>query len=462
MYTKSISSILLAGAIMVGCNSAPEPIAIEPSPNHPEWSASTNIYEVNIRQYTPEGTFNAFTEHLPRLQEMGVDVLWFMPIQPIGVERRKGELGSYYSISDYRGINPEFGTHDDFHDMVLKIHEFGMKVIIDWVPNHTAWDHVWMYEHPEFYYIDPETGEISNGRDDHNRATDWTDVAELDYANPEVHHFMMEDMRFWIEEHDIDGFRCDMAGGQTSDFWRRTIQELRMAKPDIFMLAESNFPAMHDFGFNASYAWEFHHLLNKVAQGEAPVSEIEQYINFDAKRFPADAMRMMFIDNHDENSWNGTVESRLGLNAHAAFALALTMPNSLPLIYSGQEVGLNHSLEFFKRDTIDWNGPSQADFYAKMLELKSSQPALRNGGWGGAYHRIEVSHPRCFAVGRHLEGNTVVTLVNFSSEDLTVNMSGVPKGKYVDWMDGEKANLGIGGADIDIPANSYIVLVNRE
>jgi len=461
MLNKSILSLLLAGVILVGCNSKPEPIAIDPSPIHPEWTANTNIYEVNVRQYTPEGTFNAFAEHLPRLQEMGVDILWFMPVQPIGVARRKGELGSYYSISDYRGINPEFGTHDDFHELVMKIHELGMKVIIDWVPNHTAWDHYWMEEHPDFYYIDPETGEISNGRNDHNQPTDWTDVAELDYNNPEMQHFMIEDMRFWIEEHDIDGFRCDMAGGQTEDFWRRANEDLRNVKRNIFMLAESNFPVLHDCGFNASYAWEFHHLLNKVARGEAPVSEIEHYIHLDAKRFPQDAMRMMFIDNHDENSWNGTVESRLGPNAQAAFALALTMPNSIPLIYSGQEVSLNHSLEFFQRDTINWDGPSQADFYSSMLTLKSTQPALRNGDWGGAYHRIEVDHPRCFAVGRHLEGNTVVTLVNFSGEDLTVNMSGVPKGKYVDWVDGETANLGIGGADIDIPANSYMVLVRN-
>ena len=209
---KKLFTLAAAALILASC-SQPEKVVDAPHEFHPEWSKNANMYEVNIRQYTPEGTFAAFQTHLPRLREMGVDILWLMPIQPIGVKNRKGVLGSYYSIQDYRGINSEFGTEEDFRNLVQAAHEQGFKLIIDWVPNHTAWDHPWMTESPDFYYQDPETGEISNGRDDHNNPTDWTDVAELDYSNPAMMEAQRQDMIYWIDEYQIDGFRVDMAGG---------------------------------------------------------------------------------------------------------------------------------------------------------------------------------------------------------------------------------------------------------
>ena len=442
---------------------APAPAEVVDAPHdfHPEWTKNTNIYEVNVRQYTSEGTFAAFQTHLPRLRDMGVEVLWFMPVQPIGVKNRKGVLGSYYSIQDYRGVNPEFGTAEDLHALIEEAHEMGFKIMLDWVPNHTAWDHPWMHESPDFYYIDPETNRISNGRDDHNNATDWTDVAELDYSNPAMMEAQRQDMLYWIDEYQIDGFRVDMAGGQTQDYWTETIDHLRAHKPEIFMLAESEYFYLHESRFDMTYGWEFHHLLNNVAGKGTDVATIDEYLARQARDFPADGYRLYFIDNHDENSWNGTVEKRIGKNAQGAFILCTTLSQSLPLIYSGQEVGLNKSLRFFERDTIDWTAPSQADFYSKALALKKTQGALANGSWGGAQTRITTNNPSVYAFSRVKGDNIVTVFVNFSAEKVTIDYSGAIDKDYTNWFTGEEAKLQE-AAQISLPANGYLVLTHGE
>jgi alpha-amylase len=457
---KKLFTLAAAALILASC-SQPEKVVDAPHEFHPEWSKNANMYEVNIRQYTPEGTFAAFQMHLPRLREMGVDILWLMPIQPIGVKNRKGVLGSYYSIQDYRGINSEFGTEEDFRNLVQAAYEQGFKLIIDWVPNHTAWDHPWMTESPDFYYQDPETGEISNGRDDHNNPTDWTDVAELDYSNPAMMEAQRQDMIYWIDEYQIDGFRVDMAGGQTQDYWTETIQHLRGHNPEIFMLAESEYFYLHESQFDMTYGWEFHHLLNNAAGKGADVATIDDYLARQAKDFPADGYRLYFIDNHDENSWNGTVEKRIGNNAHAAFVLCATMSQGMPLIYSGQEVGLNKSLRFFERDTIDWSAPSQADFYSKALALKKTQGALANGSWGGAQTRITTNNPSVYAFSRVKGDNIVTVFVNFSAEEVTIDYSGAIDEDYTNWFTGEEAELEEAG-QITLPANGYLVLTHGE
>lgn len=210
----------------------------------PEWVKNAVIYEVNVRQYTPEGTFNAFTEHLPRLKTLGVDILWFMPVNPIGVKNRKGPLGSYYSVKDYTAVNPEFGTMEDFRRLVEQVHEQGMYAIIDWVPNHTAWDHRWTKEHPDWYKQD-EKGEFVS-------PFDWTDVIQLDYDNEEMRQEMIEEMIFWIRESDIDGYRCDVAHMVPVDFWDEARKELDKVKP-VFMLAESDQYFLHKNAFDMTY-----------------------------------------------------------------------------------------------------------------------------------------------------------------------------------------------------------------
>ena len=442
--------ILAAGLVFSWITSVAQPL------EHAEWTRNATLYEVNTRQATPEGTFNAFQSHLPRLKEMGVDILWFMPIQPIGVLHRKGILGSYYSISDYTAINPEFGSEYDFEMLVMAAHALEMKVIIDWVPNHTAWDHHWMTEHPEYFWRDAQ-GIISNGRNDHDQPTDWTDVAELDYSNDGLQQAMREEMAWWVHRFQLDGFRCDMAGGVPFDFWAETNRQLRDLKPDLFLLAESNFPGMHRSGFDMTYGWEFHHVLNKVAGKGESVAALDSYLAKQRKEFPEDAYLMMFIDNHDENSWNGTVQKRLGANAQAAFALCVAWEKSMPLIYNGQEVSLNKSLRFFERDTIDWNGSPQTDFYSRMMDLKHKQPALANGQYGGEQIPITTQNDRVYAFSRSKGDNTVVFMANFDGEEQKIHYSGAPAGTYTNAITGKKIRWSAKGKKV-LPANSFYFL----
>lgn len=339
-------------------------------PRAPQWAAQATIYEVNIRQYTPEGTINAFREHLGRLDSMGVEILWIMPVQPIGKKNRKGPLGSYYSIRDYTAINPQFGSMADFKALVKEAHEWGMHVILDWVANHTAFDHPWTAQHPEWYHHD-STGAIKAP------VEDWSDVADLNYEEPGLRQAMRQAMRFWVEEAGVDGFRCDVAMMVPMDFWVNTRRSLDSLK-DVFMLAEAEGPAFYK-AFDMTYGWELHHLMNETAQGKTSPAELMDYIHHsDSAYGPAD-LRMYFTTNHDENSWNGTVFERLGPDHRNFFVLAATLPHGMPLVYSGQEAGLSKRLRFFDKDTIRWGQrDSLYHFYHDLLHLKLGHPALVN------------------------------------------------------------------------------------
>jgi glycosidase len=339
-------------------------------PRAPQWAAQATIYEVNIRQYTPEGTINAFREHLGRLDSMGVKILWIMPVQPIGKKNRKGPLGSYYSIQDYTSVNPEFGTITDFKALVKEAHERGMHVILDWVANHTAYDHPWTRQHPDWYTRD-STGAIVSP------VADWSDVADLNYQKPGLRKAMRDAMRFWVEKAGVDGFRCDVAMMVPMDFWVKTRRSLDSLK-DVFLLAEAEGPAFYQ-AFDMTYGWELHHLMNETAQGESSPARLMDYIlHSDSAHGPAD-LRMYFTTNHDENSWNGTVFERLGANHRNFFVLAATLPHGMPLVYSGQEAGLDKRLRFFDKDTIPWGQrDSLYQFYHDLLHLKRSHPALVN------------------------------------------------------------------------------------
>jgi len=423
---------------------------------HAEWSRNATIYEINTRQATPEGTFKALAERLPYIKELGVDILWFMPLQPIGEEKRKGILGSYYSIKDYTAINPEFGTEEDFEYFVREAHSMGFKVILDWVPNHTAWDHPWISENPDFYWKNSD-GSISTALNDHNQPTDWTDVAELDYSNPVLRDAMRQEMAWWLARFEIDGFRCDMAGGVPFDFWIETNDMLRGMNPEIFLLAESEFTDMQKANFDMTYGWEFHHILNQVAGKGAHVTKIDEYVDKNRKQFLPDHYRMYFIDNHDENSWNGTVEKRIGANAHAAFVVCATLESGMPLMYNGQEVGLNKSLRFFERDTIDWTQPSQAKFYSTLLNFRKENTALHNGSAGAPQMRIATNKKQVFAFYRKNGQHTAVVLVNFSNKKAKVKYANAPEGTYTDVFTGQSITLSSNGKLI-LPANGFLVM----
>jgi alpha-amylase len=469
---RRTSLFLTAALALAGCaapNAAPygsgAPAAMAPAAAasadagfHPAWARNAVMYEVNVRQYTPGGTFAALERHLPRLKAMGVDILWLMPIQPIGVKNRKGSLGSYYSISNYTAVNPEYGTEPDFKHFVDAAHAQGMKVVLDWVANHTAFDHGWITQHPD-WYVHRADGTISNARDNEGRETDWTDVAELDYDRPAMRQAMIADMRWWLDTMGLDGFRCDVAGGVPMDFWMEARTALKAAKPDLFLLAEAESPEMHT-AFDATYGWELHHLLNEIAQGKKGTGELDGYFARQAERFPRDAIRMYFTSNHDENSWNGSEFERMGANHVPAFVLSATAQNSMPLLYTGQEASLRKRLRFFDKDTVDWNGPSLAGFYRSIFELRHSQPALANGGWGGAQTALRTdAGERVYAFTRTQGANTVVVAVNFGDMDAHATYQDLPRpGSYTDWFGRTPVALAATGT-LDIPAHGYRVLV---
>lgn len=426
--------------------------------SYPSWSRDAVIYEVNVRQFTPEGTLAALEQHLPRLDSLGVDILWLMPVQPIGVKNRKGGLGSYYSIADYTAINPEFGTEADFKRFVDAAHRQGMRVILDWVANHTAHDHPWTTEHKDWYTLRPD-GSISFPLDQQGKETDWTDVAELNYDNAEMRRAMLAEMRWWVDSMNVDGFRADVAWGVPYDFWAEMHRELKAARPDLFLLAEGEDPRLHE-SFHATYGWELHHLLNEIAQGKKSTAALDRYFARQDSLYDRGAYRMYFTSNHDENSWAGTEFERMGANHAPAFVLAATVQNSIPLLYTGQEASLNKRLRFFEKDTVDWNGPSLAGFYRTLFDLKDRNPALANGPWGGAQTALQTDGgDRVYAFTRTKGANTVMVAVNFGDTPVHVSYQGLRQpGAYTDWFTKTPVALAAAGG-LGIPAHGYRVLV---
>ena len=378
---------------------------------HVDWIKNATIYEVYIRHFTVSGSINEFIEHLPRLKELGVDILWIMPIQPIGEEKKKGTMGSPYAIRDYVSVNPDFGTIDDFKRLVDQVHKLGMYIILDWVANHTSWDHIWVKEHPEFYTHD-DAGNIICPRN-----TDWFDVADLNFDVPELRAEMIEALKFWIQETDIDGYRCDMAGLVPTDFWEDVRTELDKIKP-VFMLAEAEQGDLLQKAFDASYNWAVHHIMNDIAQGKKTVWNLDECFKYDVEIYSPNAIRMYFTSNHDENKNAGSALERMG-EAHKAFAvLAYTVPG-IPLIFSGQEAGLNRKLKFFDKDLIDWEngGDEYTNFYKQLNKLRKNNSALWSGYEGGEMIRLNTNmNDKIFAFTRRKESNQILAVFNFSSD----------------------------------------------
>ena len=413
---------------------------------HPDWATDAVIYEVNIRQYTEEGTFKAFAKHLPRLAKMGIDILWLMPVQPIGIVKRKGELGSYYSISDYKGINPEFGTQKDLKALIDQAHKLGMKVILDWVANHTSHDHHWTISNPEWYTRDTD-GKILS-------PYDWTDVAELNYDDPAMRQAMIDDMAFWLSEMDIDGFRCDVAGEVPHDFWESARAAFDTIK-EVWMLAENGEQLyLMNKAFNANYGWDLHHRMNRVAVGEMEVHALYEAILHQVDQYPSGSYPMQFITNHDENSWAGTITERLG-SGHKAFATFMFTIPGVPLIYSGQEAGLDKRLAFFEKDPISWDSIKYEDFYSDLIALKHKNTALHNGLFGGNFTMIENgADTKVASYMREKADSKVLTIINFSNESQTITLN-EGHGTYTNHFSGSDAI--INGREITLAPWEYRV-----
>lgn len=446
-----LPAILLVG--LLGCN-APEKPVVKDTSAHVEWAENAVIYEVNIRQYTHEGTLKAFTAELPRLKRLGVDILWLMPLHPIGVSHRKGTLGSYYSVRDYLAVNPEFGTGSDMTELVKRAHELDLKVIVDWVANHTSWDNSLITRHPEWYKKD-STGKIIPP------IADWTDVAALDYSQPGLRKFMTDAMIYWIRKYDIDGFRCDVAGMLPVSFWREAIPRIRKVKP-VFMLAEEETPKIHDSGgFDASYSWDFHHLMNNIAQGKKSADEIDTLLAKEIKSYPPDAIRMRFTSNHDENTWNGTEFERMGAGAKTFIVLTFTFPG-MPLIYTGQESAMNKRLKFFDKDSVPWGGFQLASFYANLTKLKKNGQVLAAGNAGGTLVKLNTSNDKAiYAFKRQLADQEILVILNLTGIEQTVNLTSDPGPKnYLEWFSKENRKFSA-GEKLTLKPWEYLVYVKQ-
>lgn len=390
---------------------------------HADWTRNATIYQINVRQHTPEGTLNACGNDLPRLKALGADILWLMPIHPIGEVNRKGgensnnymvqpgssSLGSPYSVKDYMAVNPDFGTEEDLKAFTAKAHDLGMKVILDWVANHTAFDSEWTQHHMEFFLLDEE------GKLQPPTGTDWWDVTQLDWENGRatgLYDAMKDAMVYWVRDCGIDGYRCDVAEKVPTDFWDMVRRELELVQPEVFMLAEAEVPEHHQRAFDMSYAWEMHHVMNEVGKGNWSADSLRSATLRQHDRFGSSAYRMMFITNHDENSWNGTIAERLGVNGDAMAIVAGTMMG-MPLVYSGQEAANPKRLRFFEKDTVLWGDYPKRDLYHMIYRINHENEALWNGEHGGmpAFH--EQSSDKIIAYTREKSGNEVTVVANF-------------------------------------------------
>jgi alpha-amylase len=379
---------------------------------HPGWILQGNIYEVNVRQYTHEGTLKAFGKHLDRLKAMGVQTLWFMPLSPISVEGRKGSLGSYYAVSDYTAVNPEFGTMADWIALVNEIHHKGMKVIIDWVPNHTGADNRWLTGHLDFFVKD-SSGKAA-------MAKDWSDTRQLDYNNPVMEDSMIAAMKFWLVQSNIDGFRCDVAWNVPGSFWHKCIPELKKIK-NVFMLAEGDSSYLPKNGFDAVYPWHMFHMMEKIAKGDRPAFGLDSIQKETVARYPANTIQMYFTSNHDENSWNKADYGSFPGKVHAPFAVfTQTMANSVPLIYSGQEEPVLRPLQFFEKDPIEFGKFGREKFYKTLLNLRKDNPALSANA---SFRKINAGDNKTvYAFVRQKGTNKILVILNLSDKEQSISV----------------------------------------
>ena len=433
---------LFVFVIILSCNQKSESTISDPyQPKeyvkviHPEWSKNATIYQLNTRQFSEEGTFKAAQTELPRIKELGVDIIWLMPINPIGKKNRKGTLGSPYSVKDYYGVNPEFGTLQDLKNFVNEAHKLGMYVILDWVANHTAWDNVLVEKHPEWYAKDYK-GDF--------RPTpwwDWSDIIDLDYNNPGVRKYMTEALKYWVKEADIDGYRCDVAGFVPLDFWNNVRKELDAIKP-VFMLGEWESRDLHAKAFDMTYAWDWNEKLHNICMGKADVNQLYIYYSWNERFFPKNSIRMTFVSNHDKNSWEGTMYEQFGQGLEAAIALSV-VGDGMPLIYNGQEAGNRKRLEFFEKDPIQWKEHEIGNLYKKLFALLKSNRALWHAKWGGTMIKVPNNHEtEVLSFVRQNEKDKVFAIFNFSKnqKETTFNES-LFEGDYTDFSTSEKVSL---------------------
>jgi len=421
---------------------------------NPEWVKSATIYQINTRQFTKEGTFNAARKHLPRLKDLGVDIIWLMPIHEIGEKNRKGSLGSPYSVKDYYSVNPEFGDIDDVKEFIDAAHEMGMHVILDWIANHTAWDNYLVEEHPEWYVRDWK-GDF--------RPTpwwDWIDIIDLDYGQEGLREYMTNAMVYWVEKVGFDGFRADVAGLVPVDFWNTVRRELEKIKP-VFMLAEWESRDLHAAAFDMTYAWSWWDAVRNIAMGRTDLNSLFVYYSWNERAFPKESIRMTFVTNHDKNAWEGTMFENFGDALEAAIVLSVA-GDGMPLIYNGQEAGNDRALEFFEKDEIEWREHPIGDLYRKLLSLKKENSALWNGKWGATMINVPNSaRTDVLSFVRENDKNKVFAVLNFSDQNHQVSFSeSLYHGNYLEYFSNKETEL-TSTTQLEIEPWGYRIFIRR-
>ncbi len=431
---SKIASIILIMVFILSNSFYKAAAQVKSEVHHPSWSYSQTIYEVNLRQYSQSGSFADFAKHLPELKKMGIGILWFMPINPIGEKNRKGKLGSYYSVQNYEAVNPEFGTLKEFKSLVAEIHKMGMYAIIDWVANHTSWDNVWTKEHPDYYKKDSAGNFVPPVKD-------WTDVIALNYSNKKLWTAMINAMEFWVKNCDIDGFRCDVADMVPTPFWDEARNQLEKIKP-VFMLAEAEKPGLQLKAFDMTYSWTLYDLMHEVYIGKKDAADVANYFVKDAKKFPDNSFRMRFTSNHDENSWNGTEFEKFGDAAKTFAALTVVVPG-MPLMYNGQEIGMHKRLKFFDKDPINWKPSPYREFYTKLFNLRMTNKALFEGEEGGKLKLVSSPEDKSvYSFVREKDGSKIFAIFNLSGKTVERDLSsGLINGDYTDLFSGIKVSL---------------------
>jgi glycosidase len=449
----------------VSCQSPSNPSAVQ---NHasagrlsqPEWAKNAVLYECNVRQFSPEGNFAGVRNALPRLHELGVDVLWLMPIHPIGKLRRKGGLGSPYSVQDYYGINPDYGNLADLQALISDAHQLGIRVIMDWVPNHTAWDAVWMQEHPEYYT--KINGAFTTALNEHGQPTDWDDTADLDYNQPELRKAMIAAMQYWMKTCDIDGFRVDMAGLVPNDFWAEVRPALDSVKP-MFMLSEwQDEPGHFNTCFNANYGWKWKDVTRDIANGKQNAQSLDTLLSFLNQYYPEGYYQLYFTQNHDENTWSGTEQDLYGPAADVFNVLMFTWQGT-PMLYNGQEDGLTQRLAFFEKDPIRWKDYSKTRFFQNLCSLKHHNKALQTGKNGGELVKIPTNaDDQIYAFTRETGGERVVVILNLSKEhkNVTLRPSDDMVGAYINVFDPSTVQV-TRDMNLNLEPWAYLVLSNK-
>ena len=401
------------------------PANLYPLPQ-PDWSKDAVIYQVNTRQFSQSGTFDGVIEKLAHIVGLGARILWLMPIHPIGEKHRKGELGSPYAVKDYFAINPEFGDESSLRRLIDEAHALGLKVILDWVPNHSAWDNHLVTQHPEWYARDYK-GDFRP-----SPWWDWSDIIEFDYDQPGLREYMIMAMAYWVEEFDIDGYRCDVAGYVPNDFWRQLRSALENIKP-VFLLAEWEDRDLHRDGFNMTYAWSWNEAMHDIAHQKAPVDRLRKYYSWNERAWPRSAYRMTFVSNHDKNAWDGTQQEQFGECLEASIVLSV-LGEGMPLIHNGQEAGESKRLAFFERDPIDWQVHPIGDLYRKLIHLKKRVPALWNGEYGARMIQVPNSQPdQVLSFVRRQDDVKVFVVLNLSADTADVDFhENLYRDEYID------------------------------